>query len=409
MSPTGVWDSIDRAPIIVGDAILSLLPESWRPIAGDVLVAATVVVVFATIFALLTILERKGLARIQNRPGPNRVGIPFTKIRLGGFGQPIADAIKMILKEDIVPTSADKVLHFIAPVILILSSLLTLAVIPFGRHLLPLELEAAVLYFFAAGAISELAVFTAGWGSHNKYSLVGAMRALAQMLSYELPLVLAIIPVIMLTGTLSTSAIVDAQAGWSLGGFLPSWHVVTPWGFAAFLIFLVSSFAEANRSPFDLPEAESEIIAGHLTEYSGFKYALFFMAEYFGMCALAGLGVTLFLGGWHAPFAALEFLPSWFWFFGKLFTILGFFIWVRGTLPRLRMDQLTRFAWKLMVPLSLCNLANAAFWHLSAGWTTPGGLVLRWVLSIAIIATPFLLLSRSLFAGLGPRTYRYAP
>jgi NADH-quinone oxidoreductase subunit H len=212
----------------------------------------------------------------------------------------------------------------------------------------------------------------------------------------------------MLTGTLSTSAIVDAQGGWSLGGFLPSWHVITPWGFAAFLIFLVSSFAEANRSPFDLPESESEIIAGHLTEYSGFKYALFFMAEYFGMCALAGLGVTLFLGGWHAPFEALEFLPSWFWFFAKLFAILGLFIWVRGTLPRLRMDQLTRLAWKLMVPLSLCNLANAAFWHLSAGWTTPGGLVLRWVLSIAIIATPFLLLSRSLFAGLGPRTYRYA-
>lgn len=409
MSPTGIWDAIDRAPIVAGDAILSLLPESWRPLAGDLLVAATVVVVFATIFALLTILERKGLARIQNRPGPNRVGIPFTKIRLGGFGQPIADAVKMILKEDIVPAKADKVLHFIAPVILILSSLLTLAVIPFGRHLLPLELEAAVLYFFAAGAISELAVFTAGWGSHNKYSLVGAMRALAQMLSYELPLVLAIVPVIMLTGTLSTSAIVDAQGGWSLGGFLPAWHVVTPWGFAAFLIFLVSSFAEANRSPFDLPEAESEIIAGHLTEYSGFKYALFFMAEYFGMCALAGLGVTLFLGGWHAPFAALEFLPSWFWFFGKLFAILGLFIWVRGTLPRLRMDQLTRLAWKLMVPLSLCNLANAAFWHLSAGWTTPGGLVLRWVLSIAIIATPFLLLSRALFTGLGPRTYRYAP
>jgi len=409
MSPTGVWDAIDRAPIIIRDALVSFLPEAWRGLANDVLVAATVAILFATIFALLTILERKGLARIQNRPGPNRVGIPFTKIRLGGFGQPIADAIKMILKEDIVPTSADKVLHFIAPVILILSTLLSLAVIPFGRHLLPLELEAAVLYFFAAGAISELAVFTAGWGSHNKYSLVGAMRALAQMLSYELPLVLAIIPVVMLTGTLSTSAIVDAQGSWSLGGFIPSWHVLTPWGFASFAIFVVASFAEANRSPFDLPEAESEIIAGHLTEYSGFKYALFFMAEYFGMCALAGLGVTLFLGGWHAPFAALEFLPSWFWFFAKLFMMLGLFIWVRGTLPRMRMDQLTRLAWKLMVPLSLCNLANAAFWHLAADWTSPGGLALRWVISIAIIATPFLLLSRSLFGGLGPRTYRYAP
>jgi NADH-quinone oxidoreductase subunit H len=185
--------------------------------------------------------------------------------------------------------------------------------------------------------------------------------------------------------------------------------VLTPWGLGAFLIFLVASFAEANRSPFDLPEAESEIIAGHLTEYSGFKYALFFMADYLGMAALAGLGVTLFLGGWQAPFAALGFLPSWFWFFSKLFMILGLFIWVRGTLPRLRMDQLTRFAWKLMVPLSLINIANAAFWHLSSGWDSPGGLALRWLLSIAIIATPFLLLSRSLASGIGPRTYKYAP
>lgn len=409
MNAGGVWDTIDRAPLIVRDAIVSIFPDAWQGLAGSVLAAATVVIVFATIFALMTILERKGLAHIQNRPGPNRVGIPFTKIRLRGFGQPIADAIKMILKEDIVPFSADKVLHFIAPVILVTSSLLTLAVIPLGRGLLPVDLDAAIVYFFAAGAISELAVFTAGWGSHNKYSLVGAMRALAQMLSYELPLVLAVVPVVMLTGTLSTSAIVTAQGGWSLGGFLPAWHVLTPWGLGAFLIFVVASFAEANRSPFDLPEAESEIIAGHLTEYSGFKYALFFMAEYLGMAALAGLGVTLFLGGWNAPFEALGFLPSWFWFFGKLFAMLFLFIWVRGTLPRLRMDQLTRLAWKCMVPLSLCNLVNAAFWHLSAGWVSPGGLALRWVLSLAIIAVPFWVLSRSFVSGIGPRTYKYAP
>jgi len=408
MNEAGFWATLDRLPVILRDAIVSVLPEPIQGIAGAILAAATIVIVFATIFAAMTIFERKGLARIQNRPGPNRVGIPFTKIRLGGFGQPIADGVKMILKEDIVPFPADRVLHFIAPVILVLSSLLTLAVIPYGRGLLPVDLEAAIVYFFAAGAISELAVFTAGWGSHNKYSLVGAMRALAQMLSYELPLVIAVVPVIMLTGTLSTSGIVGAQGSWSLGGFLPHWHVFTPWGLASFLIFLVASFAESNRSPFDLPEAESEIIAGHLTEYSGFKYALFFMAEYFGMAALAGLNVTLFLGGWNAPFEALDFMPSWFWFFAKLFAILFFFIWVRGTLPRMRMDQLTRFAWKFMVPLALCNLVNAGFWHLSAGWASPGMLVLRWILSIAIIAAPFLLLSRSLVRGIGPRTYTYA-
>lgn len=408
MSPTGLWESLDRAPIIARDAVVSILPDSLQEFASHVLTAATVIIVFATIFALMTIAERKGLGRIQNRRGPNRVGIPFTKIRLFGLGQPIADGIKMILKEDIVPFSADRVLHFIAPVILVVSSLLMLAVIPYGRHLIPADLEAAVVFFFAAGAISELAVFTAGWGSHNKYSLVGAMRALAQMLSYALPLSLSVVPVVMLSGTLSTMAIVEAQGGWSLGGFVPMWNVLTPWGFAAFALFLVASFAEANRSPFDLPEAESEIIAGHLTEYSGFKYALFFMAEYFGMAALAGLGVTLFLGGWQAPFAALAFLPSWLWFFLKLFTMLALFIWVRGTLPRLRMDQLTRFAWKLMVPLALCNLANAAFWHLSAPWEGAGAQLLRWVISIVIIAAPFLLIARSLGSGLGPRTYRYA-
>ena len=409
MSISGVLDVLDRAPLIIRDAIVSVLPEPLQGIAGAILAAATVVIVFATIFALMTILERKGLARIQNRPGPNRVGIPFTKIRLGGFGQPIADAVKMILKEDIVPAAADKVLHFIAPVILVTSSLLSLAVIPYGRGLLPVDLEAAIVYFFAAGAISELAVFAAGWGSHNKYSLVGAMRALAQMLSYELPLVIAVVPVVMLTGSLATSTIVDAQGHWSLGGFLPHWNVFKPWGLASFLIFLIASFAEANRSPFDLPEGESEIIAGHLTEYSGFKYALFFMAEYLGMAALAGLNVTLFLGGWHAPFAFLEVLPSWFWFFAKLFSILLFFIWVRGTMPRIRMDQLTRFAWKFMVPMALCNLANAAFWHLSGGWTSPGGIAARWIISLVIIAAPFLVLSRSLISGIGPRKYKFAP
>src|SRR5690606_9372933 len=177
-------------------------------------------------------------------------------------------------------------------------SLLGFAVIPFGRHLIAADLDAAILYFFAAGAATELAVFMAGWASHNKYALLSAMRALAQLISYELPLLLSMVPVVMLAGTLSTTQIVAAQAGW-VYGFLPHWHVLTPWGFAGFAIFMIAALAESNRSPFDLPEAESELIAGHLTEYSGFKYALFFMAEYFGMCALSAMAVTLFLGGWQ--------------------------------------------------------------------------------------------------------------
>ena len=181
---------------------------------------------------------------------------------------------------------------------------------------MPVELDAAVLYFFAAGAATELAVFMAGWASHNKYSLLAAMRALAQLISYELPLLLSFVPVVMLAGTLSTTGIVAAQAGWKFG-FIPHWYVFTPWGFAGFVIFMVAALAESNRSPFDLPEAESELIAGHLTEYSGFKYALFFMAEYFGMIALSGMAVTLFLGGWQAPLPFLEFIPSYAWFGGK--------------------------------------------------------------------------------------------
>jgi NADH-quinone oxidoreductase subunit H len=232
------------------------------------------------------------------------------------------------------------------------------------------------------------------------------MRALAQLISYELPLLLAMVPVIMLAGTLSTVAIVEAQGGWSFG-ILPHWHVLTPWGFAGFVIFMISALAESNRSPFDLPEAESELIAGHLTEYSGFKYALFFMAEYFGMCALSGMAVTLFLGGWQAPMAFLEFIPSYVWFAAKLLTLLVGFIWIRATFPRLRIDQLTRLAWKFLVPLALVNLVTASFWSLTSGWTGPLQLA-RWAIAIALVVVPFVLIGRKLSSGLGPRTYRYA-
>jgi NADH-quinone oxidoreductase subunit H len=246
----------------------------------------------------------------------------------------------------------------------------------------------------------------AGWASRNKYSLLAAMRALAQLISYELPLLLAVVPVVLLAGSLSTTGIVAAQAGWDLG-FVPRWFVLTPWGLASFLIFLTAALAESNRSPFDLPEAESELIAGHLTEYSGFKYALFFMAEYLGMTALAGLGVTLFLGGWRAPLPFLEFVPSYAWFGLKLLALLFVFIWIRATFPRLRIDQLTRLAWKVLVPLALLNLATAALWALTAGWS-PALQPLRWLGAAALVAGPFVLLGRGLTAGLRPRTYRFA-
>jgi NADH-quinone oxidoreductase subunit H len=399
--------NLETLPLQVRDWIVSHFPVALQWFVHHLLSISAILTVFGLFFAFTTIAERKLLARLQNRLGPNRSGLPwFRSLKLWGLTQPFADAIKAITKEDVVPAAADKVLHFLAPVVIVAFSLLGFAVLPFGRHLIPVELDAAILYFFAAGTATELAIFMAGWGSRNKYSLLAAMRALAQLISYELPLILSVVPVILVVGTLSTQQIALAQGGWTWG-VIPHWHVFTPWGFAGFVIFLVAALAESNRSPFDLPEAESELIAGHLTEYSGFKYALFFMAEYFGLTALSGLGVTLFLGGWQAPFAFLEFIPSWLWFMGKLAGMIVFFIWIRGTLLRLRIDQLTRLAWKFLVPLALLNLGNAAFWSLTAGWTGPLVLV-RWGLSAAIVFVPFLILGRRLSAGYAPRTYRYA-
>jgi NADH-quinone oxidoreductase subunit H len=390
---------LERAPLILRDGISGLFPAALHGVINDLIAIVAILAVFGLLFAFLTLAERKILGRIQNRPGPNRTG-PF------GLFQPFADGIKMLTKEDIVPRAADHLLHFLAPVALVAFSLLTFAVIPYGRHLVPVDLDAGVLYFFAASASTELAVFMAGWASHNKYSLLAAMRALAQLISYELPLLLSVVPVVLAAGTLAPTGIVAAQGVWTLG-FLPHWYVFTPWGFAGFVIFVISALAESNRSPFDLPEAESELVAGHLTEYSGFKYALFFMAEYFGMCALNGLGVTLFLGGWQAPCAFLQFIPSYAWFGAKLLGLLFGFIWIRATLPRLRMDQLMRFAWKFLVPLSLANLGVAALWQLGAGWSEPLQLA-RWAVAIAILAGCFWVLGRKLSAGFGPRVYQYA-
>jgi NADH-quinone oxidoreductase subunit H len=391
---------LERAPALARDLVTGVFPPGLRWWVGSLLEIVAVLAVFGLLFALLTLAERKVLGRVQNRPGPNRTG-PF------GLLQPIADGVKMLTKEDIVPRSADRVLHFLAPVSLVCFALLTLAVIPFGRRLVPVNLDAGVLYFFAAGSASELAVFMAGWASHNKYSMLAAMRALAQLISYEVPLMLAFVPVVMLAGTLSAPGIVVAQGGWT-GGLIPHWNVLTPWGFAGFAIFMISALAESNRSPFDLPEAESELIAGHLTEYSGFKYALFFMAEYFSMCALSGMAVTLFLGGWQAPCAFLEFIPSYAWFSVKLLALLLGFIWIRATLPRLRMDQLTRLAWKFLIPLAVVNLGTAAFWSLSMGWSGAWALV-RWAAALALVAGPFVLMGRRLTSGTAPRTYAYAP
>jgi NADH-quinone oxidoreductase subunit H len=228
------------------------------------------------------------------------------------------------------------------------------------------------------------------------------MRAIAQMISYEVPLILSAVTVIMAVGSLSTVTIVEAQGGYS--GWLPHWHVLTPWGFAGFILFMISAAAEANRSPFDLPEGESEIIAGYYIEYSGFKFALFFLGEYIGLFAVCGLAITLFLGGWHAPLSFLSVVPSYVWFFAKLLGLIALFIWVRGTLPRLRMDQLMNFAWKFMLPLALINILVAGIWRfMEPGWA-------RWFVCAALVVGPYLVLGRALMGNqrVGKRIYRYA-
>jgi NADH-quinone oxidoreductase subunit H len=263
-------------------------------------------------------------------------------------------------------------------------------------------IDGGILFFFAVGSATELAVFMAGWGSNNKFSMLGAMRAIAQMISYEVPLILSAVSVVMMVGSLSPVKIVEAQAGYS--GLFPHWFLLTPWGLAGFLLFMIAATAESNRSPFDLPEGESEIIAGYYIEYSGFKFALFFLGEYIGMFAISGLGITLFLGGWSAPLPFLTWIPSYVWFFTKLLGLIAMFIWIRGTLPRLRMDQLMNFAWKFMLPMALLNLLAAGVWHLM-----PPGLA-RWAVGILLVAGPYVVLGRALFEGrkLGKRTYQYA-
>lgn len=368
-------------------------PE-WLVTLGSLGTAAAVIAgVFLGAFALLSLIERKVLARIQNRLGPNRAGP-------GGILQPVADGIKMLTKEDIVPAKAEALLHFIAPVLIVVPAVLALGLIPYGREWLPVPLELGLVLFFAVGSMTEIAVFMAGWASGSKFPMLGAMRAISQMISYELPLMLSALAVVMMSGTLSLEKIVVAQGGYMLG-FIPAWNILTPWGLVAGLVFLIAGVAEANRSPFDLPEGESEIVAGHMTEYSGFKYALFFMGEYLGLFAISGLGITLFLGGWQAPLPGLGFVPTWIWFFGKMAAVIFFVLWIRGTFPRVRIDQLMRFAWLFLIPVGLFNLPVAAIWHYC------GRGFLGWVVCGTLLAIPFVILTILYNRHLAPATRRY--
>jgi NADH-quinone oxidoreductase subunit H len=375
--------------------LVGLLPGALQPYVGVLLNVVAIIGTFPALFAIAVLMERKGLGRMQNRIGPNRVG-PY------GILQPVADGLKSLTKEDIVPFSADATVHFLAPVTLVVVVFMGFAVLPMGRNMTLVHMDAALLFYFAMGACTELSIFMAGWASRNKYSLLGAMRAVAQMISYEVPLLMSSVAVVMITGSLSLDKIVEAQNKYTWG--LPHWYIFTPWGLVGFLMFAIAATAETNRSPFDLPEGESELVAGYFTEYSGFKFAEFFLGEYVGMLSISGLGTALFLGGWSAPLEILGFMPSWFWFFAKIMLSICVFIWLRGTLPRLRQDQLMNFAWKFVLPMTLLNLLVAGLWRfLGDGW-------IRWVVCSAILALAYVLVGRAemLRKHYGPRSYRYA-
>jgi len=388
-------DRLDQIFVSLEHWLVGFLPAGWQAAAGVVLSVVVIIGFFPALFALTTVFERKGLARIQNRYGPNRVG-PL------GILQPVADGIKSLTKEDIVPLSADAAVHLLAPLMLVVAVFMGFAVLPMGRNMVLVDMDAGLLFYFAMGASTEVAVFMAGWSSRNKYSLLGAMRAVAQMISYEVVLLLSSVVVVMMTGSLSLTKIVDAQNHYTWG--LPHLYIFKPWGLAGFVMYSIAATAETNRSPFDLPEGESELVAGYHTEYSGFKFALFFLGEYLAMFSISGLGATLFLGGWSAPFSFLGWVPSWIWFFSKLMLSIFVLIWMRGTLPRLRQDQLMNFAWKFILPLCLLNLFVAALWRfMGDGW-------LRWVACSAILVVAYVVVGRIEMRSehFGPRRYRYA-
>ena len=318
---------------------MAVLPPDWP---GGFWAHWAIFVVIIFVFVLATIMvfiwfERRAMGIMQARLGPNRVG-PF------GIFQPVADGLKVLLKEDIVPAKGDKVVHWLAPVVAFVPMLLIFAVVPFQGGALLTDLNIGILYIVAISSVTTVGVFMAGWASNNKYSLLGAMRQVASVVSYEIPVVLSIVGVVMLTGSLSMQQIVMAQD-------IP-FILLQPLGF---LLFFTGALAEINRSPFDLMEADSEIVAGFHIEYSGMKFALFYLVEYGEALAISAIVTTLFLGGWRGPL-----LPPWLWFLVKVGLVFFVIVWIRTTVPRVRIDQLMALAWKFLFPLALLNLLITA-------------------------------------------------
>ncbi|MCQ6264881.1 NADH-quinone oxidoreductase subunit NuoH [Fictibacillus sp. WQ 8-8] len=318
-------------------------PPGWIHAAVFFGLGACLLVIVLGFVTYAILAERKVLGFMQLRPGPNRVGGRF------GLLQTVADVLKLLLKEDTIPKLADKPLFILAPVLAFAPAFMVLAAIPFSDHLKFSDLSIGLLYYIAISGITTVGILMAGWASNNKYSLLGGMRSAAQMISYEIPLVISVIGVILFSGSLNLTDIVEGQEK-------VAYIFLSPLGF---IVFLISSIAELNRTPFDLPEAESELVAGYHVEYSGFRWAFFMLTEYVYLFAMASLTTVLFLGGWK-PIPFLGFIPGIIWFALKFSLIVFFMIWIRGTMPRLRADQLMEFAWKVLLPVALLNIFVSA-------------------------------------------------
>ena len=347
----------------VDTSLHNAMSPFWTTITEMLIIGVLILLFYALIGLFLVYAERKVCAFMQNRLGPNRVG-PF------GIFQTIADLFKLLFKELIPIKNADGFLFNLAPFIVIIASFMAIAAIPFAKGLHAIDLNIGVLYVIAVSAMGVIGVLLAGWSSNNKYSLIGAMRSGAQIVSYELSVGLSIITIVILAGSMQLSEIVEAQrAGWFIfRGHIPA--------FIAFIIFLISSTAETNRGPFDLAEAESELTAGYHTEYSGIKFAFFFLAEYINMFIVASIAATVFLGGWM-PFHVghwdgfnhvMDFIPPFIWYIGKTFFVIFMMMWFKWTFPRLRIDQLLTLEWKYLLPINLVNVLIMSFivlmgWH----------------------------------------------